>query len=158
MNPTALLKKHLPLFVEHNRRFFQETDMTIAPMVLDRDQPTAEVKDAFAQFAPDGFSTIVMYPAPGGKLPTPQVWKGMPIRALSRIEAIEPGQAARNVEEIIAADGGKTPSLHIIRVVWTTPTFIANTVAALRRNRPDLNVEIVDPYTLFALCKLQEGR
>ena len=60
MNPNRVQKEHLPLFVEHNARFFRETDMTIAPMVLDWDEPTSDVKDAFAQFAPDGFATIVM--------------------------------------------------------------------------------------------------
>ena len=52
MNPNRVRKEYLPLFVKHNRRFFREADMTIAPMVLDWDQPSPEVKDAFRQFAP----------------------------------------------------------------------------------------------------------
>ena len=59
MNPNRIRKEYLPLFVRHNQQFFHEADMTIAPMVLDRDQPSPEVKDAFQQFAPDGFATIV---------------------------------------------------------------------------------------------------
>ena len=57
--------------------------MTIAPMVLDWDQPSPDVKDAFRQFSPDGFATIVMdLHGTGGKLPEPQVWKGMPVLEL----------------------------------------------------------------------------
>ena len=60
MNPNRVRKEYLPLFVPHNQQFFREADMTIAPMVLDWDQPSPEVKDAFRQFSPDGFATIVM--------------------------------------------------------------------------------------------------
>ena len=54
--------------------------MTMAPRVLDEDQPARDVKDAFQQFAPDGFATIVQDPRGRvGRLPERQVWKGMPI-------------------------------------------------------------------------------
>src|SRR5205085_7525892 len=83
MNPDRVRKEFLPLFARHNRQFFREADMSIAPMVLDWDQPSAEVKDAFRQFAPEGFATIVddMHHT-GGKLPAAQVWKGMPVLEL----------------------------------------------------------------------------
>ena len=83
MNPNRIRKEYLPLFVPHNQQFFREADMTIAPMVLDRDQPSPDVKDAFRQFAPDGFATIVMdMHRTGGTFPQPQVWKGMPVLEL----------------------------------------------------------------------------
>ena len=41
-----------PLFTRHNKRFFERCDMSMAPMVLDWDQPTEAVKDAFVEFAP----------------------------------------------------------------------------------------------------------
>ena len=50
MNPNRVRPEHLPLFAEHNKRFFRETGMTIAPMVLDWDEPSARVKDAFREF------------------------------------------------------------------------------------------------------------
>ena len=49
----------IPLSRHFNQQFFREADMTMAPMVLDQDQPSPDVKDAFRQFAPDGFATIV---------------------------------------------------------------------------------------------------
>jgi hypothetical protein len=83
MNPNRIEKEYLPLFVRHNRHFFQQTDMTIAPMVLDWDEPSAEVKDAFARFSPDGFATIVMdLHQTGGQGPKPHLWKGMPVTNL----------------------------------------------------------------------------
>ena len=77
MNPNRVRKEYLPLFVEHNRRFFLETDMTMAPMVLDWDEPSSGVKDAFCQFAPGGLATIVMdLHGTGGKPPAPRSGRG----------------------------------------------------------------------------------
>ena len=59
INPNRIRKEYLPLFVRHNQTLFREADMTMAPMVLDQDQPSPDVKDAFQQFAPDGYATIV---------------------------------------------------------------------------------------------------
>ena len=159
MNPNRIAKEHLPLFVEHNRHFFHETDMTIAPMVLDRDQPSAEVKDAFTQFSPDGLATIVMYPVPGGKFPEPHVWKGMPVLDLISIgSATRPDETAKWMENTIVTRGGKTPSFQIFRIIWAHPTYIVDTMTALRRSRPDLNIEVVDPYTFFALFKEHQDK
>ncbi|MGV8096231.1 MAG: GxGYxYP domain-containing protein [Mangrovibacterium sp.] len=59
MNPSRILPQYLSLFVEHNRKFYNMLDITISPMVLDWDEPSELVKDAFSQFSPDGFATIV---------------------------------------------------------------------------------------------------
>ena len=86
MNPNRVRKEYLPLFVKHNQRYFHEADMDIAPMVLDWDEPSSEVKDAFLEFAPGGLATIVMdLHGTGGKLPAPHVWKGMPVLELMRL-------------------------------------------------------------------------
>jgi hypothetical protein len=155
MNPNAIRKEYLPLFVAHNRRFFRETDMTIAPMVLDRDQPSAAVKDAFVQFAPDGFATIVMYSAPGGRGPEPQVWKGMPVTELinDACNAGSPAQAAEAMSRAITARGSKQPGFYLFRSVWTNPTTIVDAMSLLRRRRSDLDVDLVGPNTFFSLLK-----
>ncbi|MBI2927239.1 MAG: hypothetical protein HYY24_16215 [Verrucomicrobia bacterium] len=156
MNPNRIRKEYLPLFVKHNRRFFREADMTLAPMVLDWDQPTPDVKDAFRQFAPDGFATIVMdLHGTGGKLPEPQVWKGMPVLELINNACNFAGteQTADILARAIKDRGNKTPGFYFFRIVWVNPTNIAETLAALRRKRADLNFEVLDPHTFFALFK-----
>ena len=156
MNPNRVRKEYLPLFIEHNRRFFREADMTIAPMVLDWDQPSPGVKDAFRHFAPDGFATIVddMH-GTGGKLPEPQVWKGMPVVELinDACNFAGPEQTAGIMAQAITSRGSKAPGFYFFRIVWVNPTNIADTLTALRRIRPNLNLEILDPYTFFALFK-----
>ena len=156
-----MAKEHLPLFVKHNQRFFREADMDIAPMVLDWDQPSPEVKDAFRQFAPIGFATIVMdLHGNGGKSPEPQVWKGMPVMELinDTCNYASAEQTADAMAHAFKARGNKFPNFYFFRIVWVNPTNIADTLAALHRKRPDLNFEVLDPHTFFALFKQSRQR
>ena len=156
MNPNRIEERYLPLFIEHNQRFFSETDMTIAPMVLDWDEPTARVKDAFTQFAPDGFATIVMdLHGTGGKSPEPHVWKGMPVTNLinNACNFDSPEQAAAILASCIEGQRAGVPGFHFFRVVWTGPTNIIETVERVREARPDLDIGVLDPYTFFRLFK-----
>lgn len=156
MNPNRIRKEHLPLFVRHNQQYFREADMTIAPMVLDQDQPSPDVKDAFRQFSPDGFATIVddMHHQ-GGRLPEPQVWKGMPI-----VELINEACNCKNGEEMTAimakaimSRGNVRPGFHFFRAIWVSPATINEALAALRRQHPDLDFEVVSPHSFFSLFK-----
>jgi len=156
MNPNRVRPEHLPLFVRHNRRFYREADMTLSPMVLDWDQPTPAVKDAFRQFSPDGYATIVMdLHGAGGCLPEPHVWKGMPVHELINEACNFAGveQTADIMSRAMDARGTAAPSFHFFRIVWTSPSDIERTIEALQRKRPDLSIEIVDPYTFFRLFK-----
>jgi hypothetical protein len=156
MNPNRIRREYLPLFVQHNRRFFREADMTIAPMVLDWDQPTPEVKDAFQQFAPDGYATIIwdMHTASGRPV-APQIWKGMPILELinDANEAPSAEKTADVMAEAVATRGNQVPGFYFFRIVWVNPTTITDALAILRRKHPDFNFEVLDPYTFFALFK-----
>ena len=161
MNPNRVRKEYLPLFVKHNQRFFREADMDIAPMVLDWDQPSPDVKDAFQKFAPGGFATIVMdLHGTGGKLPEPHVWKGMPVVELinDTCNFASADQTAAAMAHAIKARGNPTPGFYFFRIVWVNPTNIADTLTAFRKQRPDLDCEVLDPHTFFALFKESQAR
>jgi hypothetical protein len=153
MDPSQIRKEYLPLFITHNRHYFRETDMTIAPFVVDQNQPSVEIKNAFLQFAPDGFATDVQpmgyAPFVPDGFPTNRrhVWKGMPVMQL------EPGQDAGVMANAIQKDGGKLPAFHLFRVVWESPDYIVQTIASLRQKCPGANIEVLDPYNFFALFK-----
>lgn len=158
MNPSRIEKEYLPLFVAHNRRFFRETDMTIAPMVLDQVRPSAEIKNAFVQFAPDGFGTDVQptgyapYVPDGFPANIQHVWKGMPVMRLA------PGQNADVMANAIEKDGGELPAFFLFRVVWESPDHIVQTIASLRQKCPGANIEVVDAYNFFALFKEHQSK
>ncbi len=156
MNPNRVKPEYLPLFIKHNKAFFKRADMTIAPMVLDWDQPTDAVKDAFKRFAPDGFATIVddMHHT-GGTMPKPHVWKGMPVTELlnDTCNFANPKQTADAMFAAIRKRGDTRPGFYFFRIVWTPPSAIIESLATLRKDHPDIDVEVVDPYTFFDLFK-----
>jgi len=161
MNPNRVRQEHLPLFVEHNKRFFREADMTIAPMVLDWDEPSAAVKDAFREFAPDGFATIVMdLHAKGGKSPKPQVWKGMAVTDLinNACNFAGPEATAETLYAHMKDRPKDSPGFYFFRIVWVGPSDILKTLAALRAKHPEVDFEVVDPYAFFALFKEHHER
>ena len=158
MNPNRISPEYLPLFVRHNRFFFQQTDMSIAAMVVDWDQPTSAVKDAFVQFSPDGYAACVanFHRAPC-QPPTPQVWKGMPV--MSQLGYPDSDNAKASADAIAAMVKGRpagTPGFYFMRAVWLPPSKIVGVMDALRRDHPDVDFEVVDPYTLFDLFKQQQ--
>ena len=161
MNPNRIRKEHLPLFVRHNRRFFRQCDMTIAPMVLDWDEPSADVKDAFAQFSPDGFATIVMdLHQTGGRSPKPHLWKGMPVTNLinSTCNYSNPEQTADAMYASLKQKPADAPGFFIFRIVWVGPSQVLQSIKTLREKHPDLEFQLVDPYTFFRLFKEQATR
>ncbi len=156
MNPNRVGKESLPLFTRHNLKYFGEADMSIAPMILDQNEPSPDVKDAFSQFAPGGFATIVddMH-RQGGHLPAPQVWKGMPVMELVN-EACNSNTStaiAGVFWNVIQRRGNPQPGFHLFRCVWISPTTIKDAVAELQRQHPDLKVEVLPPHAFFALLK-----
>jgi hypothetical protein len=156
MNPNRIDKRYLPLFIEHNKKFYNQLDMTLSPMVLDWDEPTADVKDSFTEFSPDGYATIIMdLHNNGGKSPVPQVWKGMPV-----MELINSGCNFSSVDQESDAISGSIPlqapgkpAFYFFRIVWTSPGQIIETIELLKKKRPELDIKVVDPYNFFGLFK-----
>lgn len=156
MNPNRIKPEHLPLFIRHNRKYYREADMSMSPMVLDWDKPSEAVKDAFRVFSPDGYATIVMdLHGTGGRAPDTQVWKGMPVTELineaCNFSAVD--ETAEIMSSALDRRSAAAPSFRFFRIVWTSPSNVEKTIDALRRKRPELNIEVVDPYTFFRLLK-----
>jgi hypothetical protein len=155
-NPNRVKPEQLPLFIKHNKKFFDATDMTMAPMVLDWDQPTPAVKDAFTQFAPDGLATIVMdMHTNKGAPPKHHVWKGMPVTELINeiCNFTSPKQTADSMYSAIRWRGNTQPGFYFFRIVWVPPTAVIDSLDILRKEHPEMSIEVLDPYCFFALFK-----
>jgi hypothetical protein len=161
MNPNRIRPEYMKLFIDHNRRFFQELDMSMAPMVLDWDEPTPEVKDAFTQFAPDGlFQIVIDYHDWKGRPPTPHVWKGMPVGELYTQTGETFVAAHRTAEQMSTAineRGAAQPGFYFFRVVWATPSNVIEAVELLRAKRPELDIEVLHPHVFAQLFKRHFG-
>jgi hypothetical protein len=156
MNPNRIKKEYLPLFIEHNKKFYNQLDMTLSPMVLDWDEPTPDVKNAFTKFSPDGFATIVIdFHNEGGELPEPHIWKGMPV-----MELINSACNFQSVEKEAEALSGSIPSkasqrdpFYFFRIIWTSPSQVIQSIELLKKKRPELDIEVADPYNFFRMFK-----
>jgi hypothetical protein len=156
MNPNRINKEYLPLFIKHNQKFYNQLDMTLSPMVLDWDEPSADVKDAFAKFSPDGFATIVIdFHNTGGKIPEPHVWKGMPVMELinSACNFHSVHQESDAMSGSISSKSPGNPAFYFFRIVWTDPGQVIETIELLKKKRPELDIEVVDPYNFFRMYK-----
>lgn len=154
LNPNRVEKQYLPLLVTHNKRFYDRTDLTISGMVLDWDQPTAGVKDAFSKFSQDGFATIVMdLHGNGGGPPAPQVWKGMPVIELhNNADYADSQQAAQAMVDTIKGRDPDKPAFFYFRRVWVSPSAAIEAARIVGERLPG-QVEFVDLYTLLDLFK-----
>lgn len=158
INPSRIPADQLPLFVRHNQAYFREADLDLAPMVLDWELPSAAVKDAFRQFAPAGYGTMLwdMHANVGPQL-QPHVWKGMPVLTLLNEANEFPGaeKTADIIAQSIAEEHGHLKGFYLYRIVWQSPTQILAMLDHLRRKQPQLNFEVLDIHTFFALARQQ---
>ncbi len=155
MNPNRIKSKYMSLFVKHNKKFFELTDMTIAPMVLDWNEPTKSVKNAFTKFAPDGYATIIMdFHKNKGTTQKAHVWKGMPVMELiNDIFSSDPKKRADLFYNALSRRGLNPPAFYIFRIVWDSPSNVIDSLDILRKNHPELNFEVIDVYNFFRLFK-----
>ncbi|MHB1001128.1 MAG: GxGYxYP domain-containing protein [Armatimonadota bacterium] len=154
MNPNRVQKKYLPLFVKHNSKFYKQTDMTISGMVLDWDQPTDDVKDAFTKFSPDGYATIVAdMHGGGGKPPQPHVWKGMPVVQLLGADPNSPEYTAGEIYNAVKKRKKNEPGFYDFRCVWVSPAQVKASIDLFAKQHPEEQFEVVDLYTFFDLFK-----
>lgn len=158
-NPNQIDEKYLPLFTEHNKKYFAQWDMSLAPMILDTDQPTPAVKDAFRQFAPDGIAEIVIdFHKTGGHAPETHLWDGMPVTELLNNVCNE-GSAFTTIEQEAQrfakrlSGPSEDPQFYLIRIVWVTPSEIFDVIDRVKELRPDLDIEMLDGYNYFHCLK-----
>ncbi len=158
-NPNRILPQNLPLFVKHNAKFYRQADMTISGMVLDWDQPTAAVKDAFTTFSSGGFATIVMdLHGNGGKDPAPHMWKGMPVtRLLNNMDPNNLEYSSKVMFDELKTRKSNEPGFYYFRCVWVTPTQIQALLDLFAKEHPDQPFEIVGLPEFFSLFKQHYG-
>ena len=156
MNPNRIQEEYLPLFIQHNKKFYEKLDMTISPMVLDWDKPSDAVKDAFTEFSPDGYATIVMdFHNTGGTSPAPHIWKDMPVTNLINVvgQISDINAAADAMSRAMPEQFPETTTFYLFRIVWSWPNQVIDVLNTLSNNRTDLDIKIVDPYNYFKLFK-----
>ncbi|MBE6660311.1 MAG: hypothetical protein E7605_02795 [Ruminococcaceae bacterium] len=159
-NPSRVPDETWDIMLEHNIKYFERADMTIAPMILDQDRLDEQSLEMMSQFAPDGLSTIIIdQHSQGGSQAPAGMYGDTPTDRLDNSfnsSSVETGAAS--LENIVrygynrklgATKSGS--SLSLIRVVWKSPSYICEVVEAYKDAHPDENVVVVDIYNYFNL-------
>ena len=96
--------------------------------------------------------------AQGGRHPEPHVWQGMPVQILinNACNFAGPEQTADIMYPFLQGRPEGAPGFYFFRIVWVGPSQILRTLETLRQKHPDLEFEVVDPYTFFRLFKLSQ--
>jgi hypothetical protein len=67
-------------------------------------------------------------------------------------------KSADIVARAIRTRSNHTPGFCFFRIVWTNPTNVLDMLATLRKQHPELDLEVLDVHTFFAMFKEYHGR
>ena len=153
-NPNFIPEESLPLFVEHNKKFYEQWDMSLSPMVLDHKAATDAVEKAYSQFSPDGYATILENDSQYRKN---HVTNGMPITRLYNNtcnHGKDPNSCANAMSSVLPnREATAAPGFYLFRVIWTGPGNVIEAINLLKSRRGALDIEVLDPYTFFDYLK-----
>ncbi len=151
MNPNLVQKEYHPLFLKHNKKFYELADVTISGMVLDWEAPRDDVKDLFTKFSPDGYATII------GTHLDPHVWKGMPVIPLLGADPNNAQYTADVIYNNVKNRKPDEPGFYDFRCVWVSPSQVKASIELFAEQHPEEQFEVVDIYTFFDLFKQHYG-
>ena len=148
--PTQVPDELWPKILEHNLKYFSRTDMSIAPMVLDRQDMDKDDLKWMSQIAPDGIATVSQNKT--------YLYEDTVVTALlgGGYDRYDPVVGAQNLQKVVNTQLTKSNSgaaLCLLRCVWTTPTVMCQMVENYQAANPDKKVVVVDIYNYFELVK-----
>ena len=62
-------------------------------------------------------------------------------------------QTAKTMSGSIPVTPKSKPAFHFFRIVWTSPSNVIASIDELKKIRPELNIEVLDPYNFNKLFK-----
>jgi hypothetical protein len=164
-NPSRIQDQYWDMVVKHNQYFYDLTDMTMTPMVLDWKPLSDRVLDHMTKFSPDGLSAILIdFHSPNPiVLETPKIHRGVMIDEMANnvCDSCPVEEAVtRLTRDLLINDTPDKPAFHYIRVVWMSPTYIVEVIDGIKKVRPDLDIQLVNTYDYFRLHKqyLERGK
>ena len=148
--PSRVPDELWPKMLEHNLEYFERTDMSIAPMVLDNQGMDADDLKWMVQIAPDGIGTVAQNQT--------YLYEDTVVTALlgGGYDRDDPVVGAQNLQNVVNNQFKKSNSgaaLCMLRCVWTTPTVMCEMVELFQKANPDKEVVVVDIYNYFELVR-----
>ena len=157
-NASRILPQHWDMVVEHNKYWYEKTDTTISGMVLDNDNPSMMVLKNYAKFSPDGFNSLTCICRHPSEQPVirPQVVDGMPVGYMTHAACdwTGPKGTCESLNQVYFSKftPGRAQFLYY-RICYRSPSELFDLYEELKRTNPQLDIELVDPYTYFDLLR-----
>lgn len=154
-NPSRISAAQWPLLHAHNEAYFRKMGLSIAPMILDFEAPNRLTEQNYAAFAPDGCGVCVIdQHKTGAATPEPYLTQeGLLVDTLyiPASHCTSPLDTAQRIAPALENDRPGEPSFHYIRIVWQDAGWVLQALEHLRAMRPDLSIEVLNPYDYFAM-------
>lgn len=155
LNPTHLLEPRvhsglpsgMEAWVAHNKMYYERFDLTMTGFLLNGYEfINEEVQKAYARFSPDGVITQEY----DNDL---DVVDGTVFQQI--FHNIGPYGTIRGAADVIYDSLGDTdePQFIVYRTILVTPSFLLDTLDLIRQERPELQLEVLDPYSFFQIKK-----
>lgn len=151
LNPMKLLEGNRPdglpgalqTWADYNAELYQRFDISLTGFLISGNSGVVplEVQQAYAGFSPDGVGTNAGFAEPIVDGAAFQTVRDFPI------ETTDPAVYGEQLAAILRGAG----QFHMLRDILITPTLLLDSVNYVRATYPDLDFEVVDPYTSFKL-------
>ena len=157
-NASRIPTENWPTVRAHNEYWYNHADVTISGMVLDSDHATKEVLTNYARFSPDGFCSLVSGYRGGKNLRLDrQLFDDMPVSYMTKgvcdwLGTCENTAAALN-DFYFKKMSSTRPEFLYYRLCYRNPSDMFALYRELQRTNPNLDIELVDPYTYFDLIR-----
>ncbi|GGD77505.1 sugar-binding protein [Paenibacillus nasutitermitis] len=148
LNPMMLLEENRPdglpdflkVWEKYNKEYYNRFDLDITGFLISGNSGYVplKVQEAYSKFSPQGVGNNAGFEQP--------VVKGTPFAQVLDLPN-EPDAAKYG--EILADRLGKNQQFQMFRNVLFKPTTIVDAVNYVKEHYPDLDFEVVDPYTYF---------
>ncbi|MBQ9416393.1 MAG: hypothetical protein IJU20_06105 [Clostridia bacterium] len=157
-NPSRVRTDTWETVVAHHKHYFDLTDITIAPDMWDFQTFSALSESYITQYCTDGIGTLISRQnGRGTGAPTvPHVSdSGVPINAICNVfpreDSEECGIKWAEASEKYKRAGHAT--FMSVRTVWSTPAYLEACVESFRKQMPDTEIVVLDPFNFYAFLK-----
>lgn len=161
--PSVVPESQWPVVAAHHKKYFEMTDISIAPDIWDYQTLSPIAEKYITSFATTGAGTLVsnQLNRGTGAPTTPHIAEnGSVIDALcNSFDRNDPVKCAQGWKsEIIKRDRYNNATFMSVRCVWCTPQHINECVAELQKLMPQRDIEVVDPFTYYRLLGESMGK
>lgn len=140
------LPQGMDAWVLHNKEYYRKFDISITGFIINGFKPiNVEVQKAYTKFSKDGI---------GSQEFRTDEYIIDDVVFHEFFYNIHCSETLDNAAKILyGAISGNKPEFHLIRCILTSPSFMVQLVEKIKLEKPELNIEVIDPYNLFRLKK-----